>query len=599
MEKDREGRMGGAENGGGNVPTGNRRPSGKGGKRKNAVLAAALVAVVLVVCVTVYVVRLFMPSKEIMELTEYYKVPDDRVKIVLQDEVTEEFGLYQDKVAYVDFNLVKERMNKRFFWDANENLLLYTTPNEVVKVGLDSTEYVVAKSKAAESYVIVKMLEGKIFVAMDFVKKYSNVEYQVYEQPNRIVIRCDWGQDFLYADVKKGTQLRFEPSIKADILEQLQPGNKLFVDTSEDVPKGFVRAVTETGVVGYVRSKHLGESYFENLTNDYKEEVYTHIEKEGKINLVWHQVTNADANGSLLEQLNATKGVTVVSPTWFSLSDNEGNISSLASEKYVQRAHEAGVEVWALCDDFNENMTVGKVLGYTSKREKLANELLAAAIKYGLDGINIDFEYIKEEGGEDFVQFLRELSVKCRQNGIVLSVDNYVPSDMREHYDREEQGIVVDYVITMAYDEHYPGGGESGSVSSLGFVTEAVRRTVEQIPPERNIIALPFYTRLWKEKEGEDGVKVTAEAYGMDTADNVLREHGVEPQWDAETGQYYAEFRKGGAMHRIWLEEETSLEEKLKVVMEQDVAGVAFWKLGLQRESVWDVVTKYLNQGQE
>jgi spore germination protein YaaH len=331
------------------------------------------------------------------------------------------------------------------------------------------------------------------------------------------------------------------------------------------------------------------------LENDYKEEIYTHIEKEGKINLVWHQVMNMDANERVLDLLNTTKGVTVISPTWFSLIDNEGNFSSLASEKYVNRAHKAGVEVWALIDDFDKHMKVGEVLGYTSKRERLIKGLISQAIKYDLDGINIDFEHIREEGGEDFTQFIRELSVRCRQNGIVLSIDNFVPSPFKLQYDREEQGIVADYIVIMGYDEHYQGGGVSGSVSSLGFVVDAVQNTLEQVPPERVIMGLPFYTRLWKEESDGDGIKVTSEAYGMNGAENKLREFGVEAQWDDETGQLYAEFDSGGIKHKIWLEEEKSLEEKLKVVMEQDVAGVAFWKLGLERDSIWDVIIKHLN----
>jgi spore germination protein YaaH len=309
--------------------------------------------------------------------------------------------------------------------------------------------------------------------------------------------------------------------------------------------------------------------------------------------MVFHQVFNEDAADNLAGLINATKDVSIVSPTWFSVNDVSGTISSLATKEYVDVAKSLGLEVWALVDDFNTEISMYDVLSYTSRRETLSNALVEAALEYKLNGINIDFEKISSDAGEHYIEFLRELSVKCRNNGIVLSVDNYVPTPYTEHYNREEQGKIVDYVVVMAYDEYYAGSEVAGPVASIGFVTDAINNTLAVVPKEKTIIAIPFYTRLWKETaEGE----VTSESFSMTPAANLLTDNDVEAKWDDSVGCYYGEYQKDGATYRMWQEEEKSIEEKMKAIYEAEVAGVAAWKLGLEKEIIWDVIIPYLNK---
>ena len=314
-----------------------------------------------------------------------------------------------------------------------------------------------------------------------------------------------------------------------------------------------------------------------------------------QVNLVWHQVTNQTANGNLSNMLSSTKGVNVVSPTWFMTTDNEGNISSLASDSYVDTAHRAGVQVWALCSDFGPKMKIGKVLGSTSKRQKLAKNLMAEAIRYSLDGINIDFENVKKESGEDFVQFIRELGIMCRNNGIVLSIDNYPPmGGLSNYYDRAEQANVADYVITMAYDEHYRGGGKAGPVSSISYVTNSIAEVSKEVPAEQMVIGLPFYSRHWKEKTKDGELDLDCEDCSMKGAKEVVSDSGKKATWDDTAGTNYAEYTKDGVIHKIWVEDAKSLELKLKAVAEAKVGGVAFWKVGLEEKAVWNVIEKYV-----
>lgn len=565
-------------------------------QRNMTVAGIAVALIILLVIILSAIVKKFTPSNEHMALTDYYHAEGKEVQIVLQDTLYEKQGILKDGQVYLAYDTVADIFNKRFYWDSNENILSYTTPTEIIRAEAGNSYYYENNSQVKTDYQPVMIEDQTAYVAIDFVKQYSNMNYTFYKDPSRVVIEYKWG-DVLTTKIKKKTQLRYKASIKSDILKDLKEGEELtLVDTSEATSGKFYKVITKDGVIGYVKMKKAVKPYYTALTSSFKEPSYSHITQEGKVNLVWHQVTNTQANGNLLSLLESTKGVTCVSPTWFKLSDNEGGITSLASESYVERAHNLGIQVWALVDDFSADVDKKKVLSTTSSRKKLVNELIAETIKYGIDGINIDFEKIPQEAGEDFIQFIRELSVKCRSNGIVLSIDNYVPASYNAYYNWKEQGEVADYVIIMAYDEHHTNSEESGSVSSVGYIKDAVSGILESVPKERVIIGLPFYTRLWKEAKEDDGtVKLTSEAYGMRAAENLLTDNGVTAKWDDKTGQYYGEFEKDGALYKVWLEEEDSIEAKLKVIAKEDVAGVAGWKLGLEKNTVWNVIAKYIN----
>ncbi len=534
----------------------------------------------------------FAPSKKVMDLYEYYQTEDNDVTLILQNKIYEQKGKLIDGHIYVDYDTVTTYFNKRFYLDNNESLLIYTTPTEIIKAEVGGKDYYINKSKKSMDYSISKVEDGKVYIALDYVKEFSDIRYTLYEEPNRVVISYVWGEEFLYADVKEETQLRYEPTVKGDILKQLKKGEQVeIIIDEEEINKKFTKVITEDGIVGYVKNSMTKNSYYVAEESNFKAPEYTSISKDYKINLTFHQVTNQTANNHVLELLGNTKGVTTISPTWFKVSSVEGDVESLASETYVQRAHNYGVEVWALVDDFTNGINMEELLSYTSRRDKLSNELISLAIKYNLDGLNMDFEKIPQAAGNHYIQFLREMSVKCRNNGIILSVDNYVPSAYTSYYDRAEQGVLVDYVVTMAYDEHINGSDGSGSVASIDFVKDAVTNVLKEVPAEKNIIAIPFYTRLWEESaEG-----VTAKAYSMEQAQAILDQNNAEATWDNETMQYYAEYESGGNIYKIWLEEEKSLEEKLKVIMDNNVAGIASWKLGLEKSSVWSVILKYVN----
>lgn len=570
------------------------------------VLSVLVLIFIILVCLIVgKKVKQYMPSAEIQDLNKYFAVETEQdAAIEVNHEIIEEKAFQKDGVIYLDYNYVHDQLNDRFYWDANENTMLYTTSDHVIKISAESESYYIGKKKNSVNYKIVLIDADKTYLALDFVKEYTNLEYKAFEEPNRVLIQTEWGK-VTNVEVKKKTQLRVKGGIKSNILRELEKGDTLIkLEALED----WTKVSTEDGLIGYVQNKRLGLETETTESHEFEEEVFTHQLKDFEVNMAWHQVTVPEANNSVATVLQNTKGINVISPTWFYLNDNDGGIGSLGSTDYVKYCHDSGIEVWGLVSNLvNEEVNTEEVLTHTTKRENFENQIIAAAIQYDLDGINIDLEGLKSTVGEGFIQFIRELSLKCDSNGMVLSVDNYVSSEFTKFYDREEQAVFADYLVVMAYDEHYAGSDE-GSTASIGFVTKAADDILaEGVPANQVILGMPFFTRVWaetpKEGNGDDAesasddyvpYELTSEAVGMNEAVSRMQVNGAEKKWLDDMGQNYTEYVNSGVTYKIWFEDEKSLEEKLKVMDGHEFAGASFWKLGLEDSAVWDTIIKYI-----
>ncbi len=519
------------------------------------------------------------------------KAADNQAAIILQNRLVRDRALIDENgQIYLDVEFVQNSLNARFYWDNNENILIYTTPTDVIKAEVGSMDYYVTKVKNTMNYVIVKTEGQKVYVALDYVKQYSNIETAFYEMPNRLCITNEWNVTADAAVLKSGDKVRVSDSIKSDILISYEEDKEAVI--LETLGK-WSKIVTNDGYTGYIKTSALKNKTTKTYTNEYVEPEYTNIKKDFTISMAWHMVTNTAANNQLVDMVTSAKGLNVISPTWFRLNDNEGNFSSLAQSEYVTRAHLIGLEVWAMIDDQSPDSDNRAIFPYTSKRERLVNQLVASAIEYNLDGINIDFEYITADIAKDYVQFLRELSVKCRINGIVLSIDDKVPDASNLYYDRKEQGIIADYVIMMGYDEHWGEGSGAGSVASLPWVTAGIEKTLTEVPASKLINAIPFYTRIWQEDGA--GNYVDSQAVDMQTAADKLTTNGAQAVWVDNVGQNYGEFSAGDLVYRIWLEDAKSIEEKMKLIRTYDLAGVSAWRLGYENADIWNTIIKYTN----
>ena len=574
--------------------------------------AAAVVAIAIIVIVVSSIIEKKTPSKKHVSEEDLYKMyklydgytedekgvhfenakkaEDNQVAIILQNELINDRAIIEGNVLYLNYDFVKDRINDRFYWDNNENILIYTTPTDVIKAQVGSQEYYVTKVKNTEEYTIVRAEGDKVYVALDFVKKYSNIEYGYFDNPKRLCITNEWNVTLDTAVLKKDVKIRTGKSIKDDIVYDCKEDTEIIVLESD---KKWSEVITEDGCFGYVKNSSLSKKSTKTLTSDFVEPEYTNIAKEHTISMAWHMITTKAANNQLMDLITPAKGLNVIAPTWYRLSDNDGNMTSLADANYVTRAHLVGLEVWAMIDDQSSESDNRQIFPYTSKREKIINQLIANAIEYDIDGINVDFEYITSDIADDYIQFIRELSVKCRINGIVLSVDNKVPEESNSFYNLKAQGEVVDYVIIMGYDEHWGADSGSGSVASLPWVTKGVADAVQMVDSSKVINAIPFYTRIWS--EDASGNVISCPSVDMNTAADTLANKGVTPVWVDNFGQNYGEYTEGETVTRIWLEDNTSIEAKLKLIKEYNLAGVAAWRIGLENEDIWNTIIKYTN----
>lgn len=588
-----------------------RRPQSRRRRKRNLILKVGFFIILIVgIIAAVFLWRRYGPSKEQADLNGYYGIEsEDQLAIVVNNDILEPKGMISDGRAYVEYSIVRDYINQRFYWDPSENILLYTLPNDTVSVDVGSTDYTVSKQKNTGDYVILKTEGSTAYIALDFVKQYTDMEYEVYDDPSRVVVVTETGE-VKVAEAKKDTQVRYRGGVKSPVLTEISKNDIVtYIEDEGDWKK--VR--TEDGFIGYVKKSALRDEETQKIDRGFEEPEYTNISKDYTINMAWHNVTNSDANSSVLEMIASTKGLTTISPTWFHVADTSGNLESIATADYVNYAHQSDIEVWAAIRDFDGGINSAEesyeLLGHTANRTNLINQLMSEALRVGLDGINVDFEKISDECGEHYIQFIRELSVQCRKNGIVLSVDNYVPQSYNQQYHREEQGVVADYVVIMGYDEHYSGSPEAGSVASYDFVKAGIENTLKEVPAEKVINAVPFFTRVWKETpkteeelaadQGTDAeqytTKVESTAYSMAEAKAVVQQAGATAQWDDTTKQNYAEWEADGATYKVWLEDTQSLEPRLQLMKDYKLAGTAAWRLGQEESDVWELILKYVN----
>lgn len=557
-------------------------------KKKAAPVLVVLILIVLVGAAGVvsFLINRYKPGTEYMAGNEYFNLTDENsVALIQNGELLEEQAVLIGGEPYAAYTYVESQLNSCFYWDEETKGILLTTSGGVQT--LLPGDAAVAKTPGGQP-AVQQESDGTVYISLDVVKEYTDLDYAYYSDPNRVVIRNEW-DGVEQATVQSDTaQVRQKGGIKSLILADVQRGDALLYLENLD---NWCKVMTADGYTGYIQTEDISEpEAIEARTA--KKDSYERITRDHKINLVWHQSTSTESNDAMAEMTAEMTGVNVISPTWFSVTDETGTISSLASADYVKLAHDAGREVWGLIDNFNEAFDETTDLAYASVRSRIIEQLLAEAASCGMDGINVDFENLKEAGIPHYLQFLRELTSAAHAQNLVVSVDTPVPQAYTMYYQRGEQAIFVDYMIVMAYDEHFAGSEEAGSVSSLPFVQQAVEEMTRVMPADQVICGIPFYTRVWTEKFGQSAI--TSEVLGMDGAKNYAKENQMTETWDASLGQNVATVETSDARYTIWMEDEQSMEEKLKVIQSADLAGVAEWKLGFECADVWSLISKYI-----
>lgn len=541
--------------------------------------------------------KMLFPAYQKAEASRLYEgIEEDYTYVIFEDKALQlaHYPVIQDEKIYLPIDFVIEYLNPNFYWDENESTLTYTTSQDVIRMKSDELDYFVNDEPLKLNIPIIELENKMAYIPRSLLDKFCKYDMSYNTQLDLLIID-DLKNNAIFGTIgRQKVALRIDKDKYSNYITRLKEGEEVKIYEEYDE---WYKVRTAEGYIGYIDKKGIIKTRQVEGTNalDNFQTIMDHSFK-GKVNMVWHQVTNVSANSNLPNALKGVTGLDVLSPTWFAISDSDGNVSNIADVGYVKWAHEQGYEVWALfSNSFNSTIT-HDVLSSTEKREKVIKQILALAAIYELDGINIDFENVAKEDGIYFVQFIKELTPYLKKQNLVVSVDMYVPSAWTQHYDREQVGMLVDYIIIMAYDEHWSNSPTSGSVASIGFVEKGIVDTLKEVPKEKVILGLPFYTRLWTEVIEGSNVVVSSKAYSMKRAYEILIENKAVIEWKEDVAQYYGEYVMGDATHKIWLEEENSIERKLKLVEKYDLAGVSGWKLGLEKDEIWPLIRTYLKE---
>ena len=559
--------------------------------KKKFQILAGVIALIGMLAILFVCIRKYMPSSQRMSSEEYFgQLGETEAAVVVEDHIAQEHAQVYDGNVYIDYTLVQNELNSRFYWDASVGLLLFTTPTQVFEIAPNTSAYTIDGESFDAGYDILHTTSAGMYLSMTFLQQYSDLNCQVYETPKRVVITYG-SEEVTTARIKKDTVVRYQGGIKSPIVTDVTEDSEVTVLEQMD---SWSKVLTADGYIGYVKNKQLADVTQTTRETVYAGPEYTSIHLDEKVNLVWHQIDYQEMNSQFAEDTADITGVNVISPTWYFLADSAGEITSFADADYVKAAHKKNMQVWALISNFSADVDSTTLLASRAARQKVQNYLIGQAQEIGFDGINIDFEGIAQEAGCDYVQFIRELSILCRKNGIILSVDVPVPMDFSKYYNREELGNVCDYVIMMGYDEHYAGSDIVGSVASMDFEETGIQNMLTEVSKDKLISAIPFYTRLWYTETLADGTtNVTSEAYSMDNIEALLTEKGVTAAYDESTGQQYAEWTDSdGKFCQVWLEDENSITARAALISKYELSGIAEWVLGREQSWVWDVISQ-------
>ena len=534
-------------------------------------------------------------------LKEYFTLfNNEDVAIILQDEHIAAHAKLLDGAVYFSIDTVRDLFTKRFYVNTEENKLLYSTSTQVISNIIGEKTYTIdGELKSLSAPVSRFGKDGTFYINADYVHLFADFDCNFYtndEHINRVQVYTKWEEDRV-ATLKNDTQLRIRGGIKSEVLRQVNKGEEVeILETMET----WSKVKTEDAFIGFVENKTLNEATTRTLPAAsgayHPENDYNMAPPIEQVMVGWHQIFEADDGTAMAELTASATGLNVVSPTWFFLKDEEGAYTQIARKSYVEKAHEKGYQVWALVENMEADFDEYALFSSSEHRAALINNLIADSLEYGIDGINMDVELSDSKlskTGTHYVQFLRELSIEAHKNGLSLSVDVPPPTESNKGFDMEELGYIMDYVVLMAYDEHYVGS-DAGSVASISFVEKALTDSLQKysIPAAKLVCGMPFYTRIWKTEAGN----VTSDAVGTDTAWDWANNRGLEAIWLEDECQYYVEYQDGTALYQVWLEDVSACHARTGIMKEKGVKSMAGWKLGLEGSGIWDAINGDLHQ---
>lgn len=487
----------------------------------------------------------------------------------------------KDGGLYVSVDTISKTIDENIFYDNVSTKVIITTKDNVVKFKIDENK-VSRNFEYSDITTPAKLVNGQPYIDVNLVKDEYNVKTEYNDKTNTIVIDKLSTSDILlkynmvnvYSDI----------STKSNVLDILSKNDKVTVYTDSLEHKSWYKIKTDKGIVGYISKNNV------NIEDNKLDEEVKELENKDKIVMFWQYGSNLDILGN--EKID---GVNVVSPTWYELKNSSGDISSKYSSSYYSKAKGYGYKIWPIITNgidsasYSANDT-SALLNSEYNREKFIKNLRDIAKKNKIDGINIDFESMKDDDRNLYTQLIRELAPILRNEGITVSVDFYFV----RYIDRKRIGEVVDYVALMGYDQKGSWSNEAGSISSINEVEKQVTSLINdsKIPSDKIILGVPFYTRLWTEKNASQ--KPTSKIYSMQDCEEFLKENDVTPVFDEDAGQNYAEVKRGDLTYKLWIEDNKSMQKRAELVGKYNLAGISAWRKGLETDSTWQTITGVL-----
>lgn len=570
-------------------------------KKNNSKKFAIIFIIILIVIIGTVGILSYISTHKTADFRYYFAFGDDTVSVQDDKYVQGQSApIIEDDTIYISFSYIKANIDKYIYWDDALQKLTITNTNDVIRFEPEADTYLIN----GEEYALdepIKLFNSEPYLPQSLIESVYNIKIN-YIESNNIVVIHNLEKDTNYTTLKRNTILRYAPSSKDVIEHKLLKGETVQIFDEYD---DYTKVMTSEGLVGYVRTKNLNSKNIETIkkVEPIKSE-YENKEFEGRINLVWDNITNQSAN-SLAEKKVNQKGVNVLCPTWFKFDRNklDGTIISYADKDYVDYAHDNGYMVWGLVSDVADSydtVVLENILPNTDYRDRAIEQLLYYMDEYDLDGINVDFEVLPVDCGDDYLQFFRELYPAMKREGKYLSVDTYVPSDWSLYFNREDVAKSVDYFIIMAYDEHN-SSTDAGAVASYDFVEKGIKDSLEIIPKEKLVLGMPMYTRVWKEYE-QDGQVITEYVtdLAMDSAKRRFDNNNATYTYDDSSGYTYGEYTNvvdgNTVTYKAWLEDVNSIKDKVELANKYDIKGVASWRRGLEGDGIFEIIDDTLNE---
>ncbi|NLX61928.1 MAG: glycoside hydrolase [Tissierellia bacterium] len=549
-------------------------------------MATTLILLILISIPLLVYLNGHKPSEEAISIS-------DHIYLVFQDEYYTDESLFkmEGDIIYLSFDFVKEYIDPDIFYDEKERMLIITDQDKVLR-------FIVGDNRATVNHrefivdLPIKEIEGQVYIPEDILSRQYGLDINYWENTNAITIDRLSENYIIGQVIMEGGHIRTSFDIKSPIIfKDVDVETNLFIFEEY---MDWYKVRTFDGIIGYMEKKYIK---IDLVTNMHSTENNPFIDEKSneKINLTWDYTHRKMEN---FEGANIIYGVNVLSPTWFEIIDEKGNINDKGNKDYVIEYQNLGYKIWPLISNgFNPDLT-SKLLSSSLAREKIIKNIVLLYDEYGVDGINIDFENVYLKDRDLLTQFVRELYPVFKEKGMTVTMD-VTPISVSENwsmcYDRKRLSESVDYIVLMAYDQHWATSPVAGSVAQYTWVEASLKKVLEEVPREKLILGMPFYTRLWTIEETTEGEKVTSLALSMEDAKKFIEENSISLEWDEESGQYYGEVVKEDKTYKIWLEDDESLRLKASLVNKYGLAGIATWRKGFEMEDIWPALSQTIN----